>query len=190
MAFWNKHQNITPPFVSENLGREKNPSEDSLYSNMMEEEKSKIQKMYVQIGQQYILKHGDNPEDEFGQWIDQIKDSEKKIADLQQKIQTLKGVRLCPSCGSEVPAQAAFCIFCGTAMPKVPVASEEDTVACPNCGAVMKKGAKFCFSCGQPIAAVEVEPPIDPPVQNRFCRNCGAEAEGDAVFCTICGAKI
>ena len=46
---------------------------------------------------------------------------------------------LCPSCTTELPAQAAFCHTCGT-----PVAR------CESCQARLVPGAAFCVSCGTP----------------------------------------
>ncbi|HAX73123.1 MAG TPA: hypothetical protein DCY20_06330 [Firmicutes bacterium] len=39
--------------------------------------------------------------------------SEQKIADYQEKITLMKGVRLCPQCGTEINARAIFCELCG-----------------------------------------------------------------------------
>src|SRR5258705_10692003 len=49
------------------------------------------------------------------------------------------GARMkCPTCGTENPANAKFCIQCGTPLPRV----------CANCGAVNPAGARFCNQCG------------------------------------------
>ncbi|MEK6278642.1 MAG: zinc-ribbon domain-containing protein, partial [Actinomycetota bacterium] len=44
----------------------------------------------------------------------------------------------CPSCGTENPERARFCMSCGTALEP----------RCPSCGAENPPGAKFCIECG------------------------------------------
>src|SRR5256884_9367122 len=44
----------------------------------------------------------------------------------------------CPSCSTENPATARFCMACGTALPRT----------CPNCGEPAPAEARFCMSCG------------------------------------------
>ena len=49
----------------------------------------------------------------------------------------------CPGCQQENPAQARFCMKCGTAL----------TLACAKCNTELPAGAAFCFACGQPVTA-------------------------------------
>ena len=44
----------------------------------------------------------------------------------------------CPSCGTENPSAAKFCISCGTRL----------ALACPSCGTPALTGARFCAECG------------------------------------------
>ncbi|MGH2986014.1 MAG: AAA family ATPase, partial [Solirubrobacterales bacterium] len=67
----------------------------------------------------------------------------------------------CPSCGTENPDRARFCMSCGTALP----------AACPSCGAQNPAGAKFCIECGSGLAG-EGAPPArpageEPPPEER-----------------------
>lgn len=193
MANWSQqwHQRYDRPVIH-NGGQPGKiaSSELSTYTEMIKKEEEQMQEAYAEIGKLYVSVHGNDPEEAFSQWVGQIEQAKSRIAELQQKIQSLKEVRVCPSCGKEVPVEAAFCIFCGTPMPKKPVPSQEDAVKCPHCGAVVRKGAKFCSSCGKPMTEMDPTPPAEPPVRYRFCPKCGAEAKGDTMFCTICGAKI
>src|SRR5712691_2320597 len=54
----------------------------------------------------------------------------------------------CPSCGSDNPEGAKFCIECAAPLQK----------RCPNCGAVNLPRAKLCSECATPLT-VEVQTP-------------------------------
>lgn len=49
----------------------------------------------------------------------------------------------CPNCKTENPAQAKFCINCGTGL----------AARCANCQSELPASARFCANCGQPVAA-------------------------------------
>jgi len=49
----------------------------------------------------------------------------------------------CPNCQTDNPANAKFCLNCGTALAS----------RCANCQAELPSGAKFCMNCGQPVKA-------------------------------------
>lgn len=78
---------------------------------------------------------------------------------------------ICPCCNAEVPANAKFCLECGT---KIEILGA-DEVICPACGQKTHKG-KFCMECGAPLV--------------RKCPKCGAELPENAKFCLECGEKI
>src|SRR6478736_2783843 len=61
----------------------------------------------------------------------------------------------CPSCSTENPAQARFCMACGTALPRV----------CPSCGEPAPAEARFCMSCGGAVDAAAA--PSAPPTPDR-----------------------
>lgn len=84
-----------------------------------------------------------------------------------QPAQTTK----CPKCGNSLPANAKFCLECGT---KIEALADNEMI-CPKCGKKTPKG-KFCMECGQPLA-------------NR-CPNCGAEVPQGGKFCLECGTKL
>jgi membrane protease subunit (stomatin/prohibitin family) len=77
----------------------------------------------------------------------------------------------CPKCGNTLPANAKFCLECGT---KIEVLAAGEMI-CPSCGQKTPSG-KFCMQCGQPLV--------------NKCPNCGAEVPAGGKFCLKCGTKI
>src|SRR6266851_38734 len=58
----------------------------------------------------------------------------------------------CPSCSTENPASARFCMACGTALPR----------ACPNCGEATPAEARFCMNCGASLETAPAPGPTAP----------------------------
>ncbi len=110
----------------------------------------------------------------------------------------------CPSCGSELPADAQFCIECGVAIRQ---ANTNPTVALPRtldpalrcaaCGSANPAHAIFCVRCGERIDATQspilsrspsepllapAPPPYSPPVPQRRPSIAGGWPFGGAVF--------
>ena len=77
----------------------------------------------------------------------------------------------CPKCGNTLPANAKFCLECGT---KIEALAENEMI-CPACGKKTPKG-KFCMECGSPLV--------------NKCPNCGAEVPQGGKFCLECGTKL
>jgi membrane protease subunit (stomatin/prohibitin family) len=75
----------------------------------------------------------------------------------------------CSSCGAENPADAKFCLKCGTQFA--------GGVKCPKCGNLNDPAAKFCANCGNALNAASK------------CPNCKAELPAGSKFCPNCGAK-
>ncbi len=81
------------------------------------------------------------------------------------------GQTTCPKCGSTLPANAKFCLECGSKVQEI----ASDEVVCPHCGNKTKKG-KFCSECGQLLV--------------NKCPKCGTEVPSGAKFCLECGSKL
>lgn len=83
----------------------------------------------------------------------------------------------CPQCESDNPAQARFCMECGT-----PLAQR-----CAACGAECPLRAKFCAECGTPMGAARVSAPPRSSVVGDAVR----EAERrllTVMFCDLVGS--
>src|SRR5918992_6022078 len=60
---------------------------------------------------------------------------------------------VCPSCGTENPERARFCMSCGTGLER----------RCPNCNAEVPAGARFCVECGVALETPAAAPVPDAP---------------------------
>ena len=121
-----------------------------LNSEISEKEK-KIAQLYRTVGQTYYERHRDDPAPELEAQVQEIRALFAEIAQHQEEIKQIKGIVKCPSCGADVPLQAAFCNSCGAKMePASPQAAvhTEDTKICPVCGAASPRENRFCTSCG------------------------------------------
>lgn len=76
----------------------------------------------------------------------------------------------CPSCGTDLPVDARFCIECGLALPQaatdatIKLPAAEPAFACRECGAANPAGAIFCVRCGRRHSS-PVQPRIATPAQ-------------------------
>ena len=77
----------------------------------------------------------------------------------------------CANCGNSLPANAKFCLECGTKVENL----AENEMLCPVCGKKTAKG-KFCMECGASLVLK--------------CAKCGAEIPNGAKFCLECGEKL
>jgi len=78
---------------------------------------------------------------------------QKLYSDLEKdriELAFLKGNKICPNCGTELPFELQCCTACGINVEHV----ERPTIAqpiCQNCGAPLIEGSKFCNNCGSKI---------------------------------------
>lgn len=84
---------------------------------------------------------------------------------------TPEGNIRCGNCGNTLPANAKFCLECGTKVENI----AESEMICPACGKKTAKG-KFCMECGASLILK--------------CAKCGAEIPTGAKFCLECGEKL
>lgn len=95
----------------------------------------------------------------------------KNTSGAAQRTEDASPAASCPKCGKQLPANAKFCMECGT---KIEVLAENEMI-CPACGQKTPKG-KFCMQCGTPLI--------------RKCKNCDAELAEGAKFCPECGTPV
>lgn len=115
-----------------------------------------IEKMKLSIGEAAYSKFKEGgktfPEaEEICSGIDVVYES---IKEYEEKILSLKHIRICPGCSSEVEDTVAFCAKCGHKFEPLPVIEEEeevDELKCKACGAHLEQGVAFCGGCGAKV---------------------------------------
>src|SRR3954468_16163748 len=77
----------------------------------------------------------------------------------------------CAGCGADLPADAKFCLQCGT----------PQRATCASCGLGLPAGAKFCGECGTPLAAQAGQAPAAATERVAERRVCSV------LFCDLVG---
>lgn len=83
-----------------------------LNSTISDKEKA-VTQLYTSIGRSYYSRHKDDPECQEKQSVEQLTALLAEIDQLQAQIREIKGIVVCPSCGTETTQDAAFCKSCG-----------------------------------------------------------------------------
>lgn len=118
---------------------------------MLEEAREERDHLAAQIGYTFYTKyHTSNAgiikpfQNDFAA-LEIVNDS---IAELEDLLHAMQGIKVCPECGNEMDQCTKFCPECGTPQ-EIPNESDENTENfCLNCGTEFEPGQKFCKNCG------------------------------------------
>lgn len=113
-----------------------------------------------------------------GEWFDEkyyeILETEKKIFEIRDELDRIKGVRKCSRCEKSADRTAEFCPKCGMRFEPI-----YDTDATEPHGAELVSAHVF--------QGTEV---IKEPTSSKKCRVCGSQNEASTKFCLSCGRII
>ncbi len=178
----------------------KNVTESIKINSLITDEKKKIDNFYLQIGKKYYEIHKQTYEEQFETMIKEIDNAEKNIKEFECQLNVLKGVAICPNCGSELLSDSLFCYSCGARVDSLSTNNEENNISgniCNKCGAIIAPDKTFCTNCGNKIAPPESQaekhyPSVEQSVQINTikCAICGKEISAEAEFCSGCGNKV
>ena len=142
-------------------------------------EEDKLKSIYTEIGKKVheIYIYGGTLGAAFDDKIELAEAQQKKINDLKNRIDAVKGTKTCAACGKTTEKNAEFCPKCGhrsgepvvksekaalkTQPANEPDASDEPVLqdvrpmsapagkACPICGKINEDGVRFCYHCGR-----------------------------------------
>ncbi|MDD1763187.1 MAG: zinc ribbon domain-containing protein [Methanobacteriaceae archaeon] len=131
-----------------------------------------------------------------------------KVEPRRGRYREIEDKTQCPSCGTENPSTAKFCIRCGSALSK----KEEGSTVCLSCGSENPEQAKFCVKCGENLHKA-VSPETTPSMETeekteektvkilpediktssetskdyKICPSCQNKNPVGAKFCVVCG---
>ena len=127
-------------------------------NSMISEENRQIIELYTQIGRLYYESAAPDSETPIGKLCLSITAAAERIANHNEAIRQIKGVKKCPACTAEIPISSAFCGVCGarTDTATVDVEPNIEKKFCTGCGTELESGLAFCTSCGQKIEISEV----------------------------------
>ena len=125
-------------------------SDISKLNRTINENKSKIENAYKEIGNIYFNTYGENPAPELAEKVNFIKQLTSDIEKMEEEIKLLNGYIRCPKCAVLVKNTDFVCYNCGEKLR----APEVDN-RCPGCGAEMIPNASFCTKCGRPVTAAQ-----------------------------------
>ena len=198
MALWNELGKKASSTTAKAVHQAKVMGGTSKINTLILEENKKIEEIYTQLGKAYAQIHRDDYESCFGELVEMVKLSERKISEYNAQLNTLRGVVNCLNCGAELPQDAAFCSVCGAGRPQAAKPVVHNGVTCVHCGKALPEGVKFCTGCGAPMNQKAPEPVYvveDRTVEfsaykEKICVSCGAILDDDTAFCVECGAPV
>lgn len=144
-VFKNKKMSQTGQQTVQNT---KDFTEVTRLNEQIDEIQKSIESDYLQIGKLYYEIHGNDAEDSFKNLINEIQMGFQNITQINEQIQWIRGIKICPNCGAECLLDSLFCSMCGSKLSEPAGNTETDTKMCPKCGASLPDGALFCAFCG------------------------------------------
>ncbi len=153
MAFFDDLRRRVTASGQNAIQKTRDMTEISKINSLISERENSIDAACLRIGKLYAELHREDFEAGFAEDIASISRDEEKITELRARIMAIRGTTLCVSCGSEIPASAAYCENCGARQK-----TNAGLIPCPGCGQPVRADSSFCQFCGKPIAAPAAAP--------------------------------
>jgi RNA polymerase subunit RPABC4/transcription elongation factor Spt4 len=106
----------------------------------------------------------------------------------------VQGIKACPTCREEFPAEAEFCPNDGNRLvAHGSLSSGPGGSVCPVCGRGFNPGTLVCPEHHEeliPAAAYAASRAPQAPTTRSICPVCGTQFSGDTRFCGECGAAV
>ncbi|MGN1330190.1 MAG: zinc ribbon domain-containing protein [Clostridia bacterium] len=187
--------------ISSSLQESMNKSQrESRCKKTINENKSKIEKIYFEIGKKVYETREVNEElmTYINTKIEEIDTMSKENEELRKEVLLLNNKKLCPNCGAEVDINTTFCPQCGKEQEKIEVEPfiPNGKRKCSGCGEIIDDKNVFCPKCGakkevadeeKEDSAVASEKVV--PEGKRKCSGCGEIIDDSDMFCANCGTK-
>ena len=140
---------------------EKRNTPQQAVQNEINEKLSSINQKYTEIGRIVKIRLADKIDDaEIQGLISNIDTTLEELKTLNEKLNTLNGIKVCTNCGHNIPINVAFCPDCGAKQPVVqPVAP-----AAQQANASVQQPTVQPVQIPQPVINTQPEPIPQPTV--------------------------
>lgn len=122
MDFFNKLGNIASKTYKNASQKTGEIAKEAKIKMKMNENKSKINDLYEEIGKIVYQKHihGEEVkiEEDVNSYCSKIDELSKEIEKYQEEVLSLKNKRICENCYTEIELQAKYCQHCGFEQPE------------------------------------------------------------------------
>ncbi len=158
MDFFEKLGNTISSTSKDVAKKTKDLTEVAKLNSQISKEESLIEKKFYEIGKTFYKKYGITEDSDLKVLCAEVKEAYDKIEVYKNQLSVLKGIVLCPRCGSENSIQSSFCSSCGEklkgnenieAKPVEVKVSTEKT--CPNCNTTINENVSTCPNCGSKV---------------------------------------
>ena len=117
MEFFNKIGDIASKTYKNASQKTGEIAKEAKFKMKMNENKSKINDLYEEIGkivyQKYINKEEVKIEEDLNTYCNQIDELSKEIEKCQEEVLSLKNKRICENCYAEIELSSKYCPHCG-----------------------------------------------------------------------------
>lgn len=122
MDFFNKLGNIASKTYKNASQKTGEIAKEAKIKMKMNENKSKINDLYEEIGKIVYQKHihGEEVkiEEDVNSYCSKIDELSKEVEKYQEEVLSLKNKRICENCYTEIELQAKYCPHCGFEQPE------------------------------------------------------------------------
>ncbi|MBR0355598.1 MAG: zinc ribbon domain-containing protein [Oscillospiraceae bacterium] len=133
-----------PMNARQGAGQTGDQGEVARLGSLIAERKKQLSAQCFALGKAYYQAHREDESPEFADAIAAIGRLFDDIAEAEDELRRIRGLKKCPGCGTDIPAVAVFCPNCGTQVGTPPR-------RCPVCGRPVRENARFCASCGAKV---------------------------------------
>ncbi len=174
-------------------------------NSQISDAEKKINSLYHEIGKKYCAVSETHNIPELAELVQQVNMTVMQIEQLRKQANTLKGYMTCPKCNAQAKTGSVFCSTCGYQFPEVKKTFcsgcgsqiDADQAFCIHCGTPVPQAAPAVEAApapAEPAPAVEAAPAPAEPVPAApaavSCPTCSQEVPADMNFCKYCGTKV